>query len=122
MIREDKAIFTIGTAAKMLELHPRTLRIYESEGLITPQRKGQWRHYTMDDIRWVECLRKMIHEQGISIAAIKKLLQYTPCWNVAECSFEQRKECTAFMASGLVPRKIELSQPAVKKTGGGIAA
>ncbi|PIY22130.1 MAG: hypothetical protein COZ12_03530, partial [Deltaproteobacteria bacterium CG_4_10_14_3_um_filter_60_8] len=61
-------------------------------------------------------------EQGISIAAIKKLLQYTPCWNVAECSFEQRKQCTAFFANGLVPRKIELSQPAVKKTGGGIAA
>jgi MerR family transcriptional regulator/heat shock protein HspR len=107
MIREDKAIFTIGTAAKMLELHPRTLRIYENEGLITPQRKGQWRHYTMDDIRWVECLRTMIHEQGISIAAIKKLLQYTPCWNVAECSFEKRKQCTAFMASGLVPSRID---------------
>jgi MerR family transcriptional regulator/heat shock protein HspR len=107
MIREDKAIFTIGTAAKMLELHPRTLRIYEKEGLIQPQRKGQWRYFTMDDIHWVECLRTMIHEQGISIAAIKKLLQYTPCWNVAECSFEKRKQCTAFFASGLVPKKIE---------------
>jgi MerR family transcriptional regulator, heat shock protein HspR len=118
MIREDKAIFTIGTAAKMLELHPRTLRIYENEGLVTPQRKGQWRHYTMDDIRWVECLRKMIHEQGISIAAIKKLLQYTPCWNVAECSFEKRKQCTAFFANGLVPKKIEQVPTPAKKIGG----
>ncbi|PLX47803.1 MAG: MerR family transcriptional regulator [Desulfobulbaceae bacterium] len=111
MFSDDKPIFTIGVAAKMLEVHPRTLRIYEKEGLIRPIRKGKWRYFTMDDIKWVECLRSMIHEQGISIAAIKKLLQYTPCWNVAECSFEKRKQCTAFMSSGLVPRKIEVERP-----------
>jgi len=110
MISDNKAIFTIGTAAKMLEVHPRTLRIYERENLITPLRNGQWRYYTMDDIKWIQCLRDMIHEHGISIAAIKKLLQYTPCWNIADCSFEKRKQCTAFMSSGLVPRKINVEQ------------
>ncbi len=111
MLSDNKAIFTIGVAAKMLEVHPRTLRIYEQEGLIRPVRKGKWRYFTMDDLKWVECLRSMIHDKGISIAAIKKLLQYTPCWNIAECSFEKRKQCTAFMSSGLVPKKIELEQP-----------
>jgi MerR family transcriptional regulator, heat shock protein HspR len=120
MIRDDKAIFTIGTAAKMLELHPRTLRLYENDGLIKPSRKGQWRYYTMDDLKWVECLRNMIHQNGISIAAIKKLLKYTPCWNVADCSFEKRKECTAFMSNGLVPKKIET--PSNQQSGGGMFA
>lgn len=110
MISDNKAIFTIGTAAKMLEVHPRTLRIYERENLIKPLRKGQWRYFTMDDIKWIQCLRDMIHEHGISIAAIKKLLQYTPCWNIADCSFDKRKQCTAFMSSGLVPRKINMEQ------------
>ncbi len=119
MIRDDKAIFTIGTASKMLEVHPRTLRIYEKEGLVKPLRKGQWRYYNMDNLKWIECLRDMIHEHGISIAAIKKLLQYTPCWNIAECSFEKRKECTAFLASGLVPRKINVQ---ARRSGGGLAA
>ena len=123
MIDDDKAIFTIGVAAKMLKVHPRTLRIYESEGLIKPIRQGKWRYFTMDDIKWIECLRGMIHESGISIAAIKKLLQYTPCWNIADCPFEKRKQCTAFMASGLVPRKIELHKPEhVKKADGDFAA
>ena len=117
MIPNNKAIFTIGTASKMLEVHPRTLRIYEREGLVKPLRKGQWRYYTMDDIKWIQCLRDMIHEHGISIAAIKKLLQYTPCWNIAECSFEKRKECTAFLANGMVPRKID-----IEKRKGGVAA
>lgn len=97
----DKAIFPIGTAANMLEVHPRTLRVYEEEGLIQPIRKGQWRYYTIDNIHWISCLRDMVHEQGMSIAAIKKLLQYTHCWNIAECPVERRKQCTAFLSSGL---------------------
>ena len=107
MVNEKKAIFTIGVAAQMLDVHPRTLRIYEQEELIRPMRKGKWRYFTMNDVKWIECLRSMIHEHGISIAAIKKLLQYTPCWNIADCSFEKRKECTAFMANGLVPRRVD---------------
>ncbi len=106
MIAEDKAIFTIGIAAKMLEVHPRTLRIYEQEGLITPIRKGSWRYFTLDDIKWIECLREMIHQHGVSIAAIKKLLQYTPCWNITDCAFEKRKQCSAFMSNTMVPKKI----------------
>jgi MerR family transcriptional regulator/heat shock protein HspR len=111
MVNEKKAIFTIGVAAQMLDVHPRTLRIYEQEKLITPMRKGKWRYYTMNDVKWIECLRAMIHEHGISIAAIKKLLQYTPCWNISDCSFEKRKECTAFMSNGLVPRRMEDVKP-----------
>ena len=107
MVDEQKAIFTIGVAAQMLGVHPRTLRIYEEEGLIAPLRKGKWRYFTMNDIKWIECLREMIHQHGVSIAAVKKLLQYTPCWNITDCPFEKRKQCTAFMANGLVPKKID---------------
>lgn len=107
MIDENKAIFTIGIAAQMLGVHPRTLRIYEEEGLITPLRKGKWRYFNMNDIKWIECLREMIHVHGVSIAAVKKLLQYTLCWNITDCPFEKRKQGTAFMANGLIPKKID---------------
>ncbi len=107
MVDEKKAIFTIGVAAQMLNVHPRTLRIYEEEGLVAPMRKGKWRYYTMNDIKWIECLREMIHGHGVSIAAVKKLLMYTPCWNITDCPYEKRKECTAFMANALVPKKID---------------
>ncbi|PIE69756.1 MAG: MerR family transcriptional regulator [Deltaproteobacteria bacterium] len=107
MVDEKKAIFTIGVAAQLLGVHPRTLRLYEEAGLVKPQRKGKWRYYTMNDVKWIECLRKMIHEEGISIAAMIKLLRYTPCWNITDCPFEKRKQCTAFMANGLLPQKID---------------
>lgn len=122
MVDEKKAIFTIGVAAQMLGVHPRTLRIYEEEGLITPERKGKWRYFTMNDIKWVECLREMIHEHGVSIAAVKKLLQYTPCWNITDCPFEKRKQCTAFMSNGLVPKKIEKQRPKKEQNTGTQAA
>lgn len=116
MYTDDKAIFTIGIAAEMLDIHPRTLRIYEEEGLITPARKGQWRYFTMDDLKWVGCLREMIHSHGVSIAAIKKLLKYTPCWNITDCPFEKRKQCSAFMSNGLVPKKINRVIPLKHKS------
>ncbi len=100
-VEPDKAIFPIGTAASMLEVHPRTLRIYEDEGLIKPNRKGGRRYYSLNDIQWIKCLRHMIHDQGISIAGIKKLMEYTACWNIVDCPMEKRKKCTAYKSSGI---------------------
>jgi len=110
-MKENKALFTIGTAADMLEIHPRTLRNYEDAGLIRPARKGSWRYYTLRDIQWIECLRKIVHEHGISINAVRKLLKFTPCWNIIDCPFEKRRRCSAFFSNTLVPRKINRIAP-----------
>ena len=104
-VEPDKALFPIGTAASMLEVHPRTLRIYEDEGLIKPKRKGGRRYYSLNDIQWIKCLRHMIHDQGISIAGIKKLMEYTACWNIVNCPMEKRKSCTAYKCSGIGMKK-----------------
>lgn len=111
MISQDEPIFTIGMAAKLLGIHQRTLRNYEQRGLIQPVRRGKWRHYSMRDINWVECLREMIHVHGISINAVKKLLTYTPCWNIIDCPFEKRQRCSAFFSNTLVPRKVRRLEP-----------
>lgn len=91
----ETPIYPIGVAAKLLDVHPRTLRIYEEEGLIDPAHKGQRRMFSENDLRWISCLRRMIHEQGISISGIKKLLMLAPCWEIAECPPGTCEECTA---------------------------
>ena len=111
MIAHDEPIFTIGMAAKILEVHQRTLRNYEESGLVKPARRGKWRYYSMRDIKWIECLREMIHEHGISINAVKKLLAYTPCWNIIDCPFEKRQRCSAFFSNTLVPNKVVRLKP-----------
>nr|WP_320012801.1 MerR family transcriptional regulator [uncultured Desulfobulbus sp.] len=94
-IRSDVAIYPIGVAAKLLNVHPRTLRIYEQEGLIQPAMVGNRRMFSADDIQWITCLRTFIHEEGISIPGLKKLLEYIPCWEVADCPQEIHCQCSA---------------------------
>ena len=94
-LRPDLPIYPIGVAAKLLDVHPRTLRIYEAEGLIKPAHRGSRRMFSPNDIKWISCLRSMIHDQGISIPGLKKLLQLIPCWEVADCPAEVCENCTA---------------------------
>lgn len=94
-LRPDLPIYPIGVAAKLLDVHPRTLRIYEEQGLITPAHRGTRRLYSLSDIKWITCLRSMIHDQGISIPGLKKLLALAPCWEIAECPAEVHEACEA---------------------------
>ena len=97
MVDNGKPIFPISVAAKLLDVHPRTLRIYEEEGLLKPARQGNKRYFSQDDIDWVRCLRRLIHEEGISIPGVKRLLDLTPCWEIKKCSREVRESCTAYV-------------------------
>jgi len=104
----DTAIYPIGVAAKLLNVHPRTLRIYEDEGLISPAHKGKRRMFSDNDIKWITCLRKLIHEEGISISGLKKLLALAPCWEIAECPPEVCNNCEASVDRA-VPRAVRLA-------------
>lgn len=94
-LRPDLPIYPIGVAARLLDVHPRTLRIYEEEGLINPAHRGTRRLYSPNDIKWVGCLRAMIHDQGISIPGLKRLLALAPCWEIGDCPAAVHEECAA---------------------------
>ena len=96
-VGNNNPIFPISVAAKLLDVHPRTLRIYEDEGLLKPARQGNKRFFSGDDIEWVKCLRKLIHEEGISIQGVKRLLELTACWEIKNCPEEIRDSCTAYI-------------------------
>ncbi len=107
-LKKDLPVYPIGVAAKLLNLHPRTLRIYEDEGLIKPERVGNRRLYSANDITWVGCLRKMIHDDGISIPGIKKLLRFATCYEIADCPDEINCNCDAVIDRA-IPRKLRLA-------------
>lgn len=107
-IKKDVAIYPISVAAKLLDVHPRTLRIYEDAELIKPERKGNRRLYSANDITWIGCLRKMIHTDGISIPGIKKLLRYATCYEIAECPSEIHCNCDAVVDKA-IPRSLRLA-------------
>jgi MerR family transcriptional regulator/heat shock protein HspR len=96
-IDKNKPIYPISVAAKILGIHPQTLRIYEEEGLVSPFRQGAKRYYSQNNIEWINCLRQLIHEEGISIPGIKHLLELTPCWEIKKCAPERRDNCSAYI-------------------------
>ena len=107
-IRNDLPVYPIGVASRLLNVHPRTLRIYEDEGLIKPERRGERRLYSQNDITWIGCLRSLIHEQGISIPGIKKLLQFASCHEITGCPQETSCACDAVVDRAL-PRSLRLA-------------
>ncbi len=107
-ITAETPVYSIGVAAQLLNVHPRTLRIYEDEGLVKPARNGNRRIFSQNNIIWIGCIRKMIHDEGISIPGIKKLLRYAPCWEITDCPREVCEPCTA-QIDVAVPRSLRVA-------------
>lgn len=95
--KKSLPLYPIGVVAELLGTTDQTLRLYEKHGLIKPSRRNKNRYYSENDIKWLQCVRELIHEKKISIEGIKKLLEYAPCWEITQCSEEKRKNCSAFI-------------------------
>ena len=67
--------YFISIAAELASVHPRTLRIYEEEGLLCPQRRNNLRLYSEADIRRVRIIRFLTRRQGVNLAGVKVILQ-----------------------------------------------
>lgn len=92
--------YPIREAARLLHISVHTLRMYEREGLILPyQKKTGHRLYSDSDIGRLQCIRAAINEKKISIAGIKTLFSLIPCWQIVNCSGEDRKNCQAYSES-----------------------
>lgn len=93
----DTPMYSIGTAARMLGISVQSLRMYESEGLIAPfKTAGNQRLYSDEDIERLECIRKAINEEKISIGGMKHIHALIPCWDIIQCSDAERMVCPAF--------------------------
>ncbi|HEX3629177.1 MAG TPA: MerR family transcriptional regulator [Candidatus Dormibacteraeota bacterium] len=75
-IAPGRAVFTPSIASEILNLHPRTLMIYESENLIKPQRTAtNRRRYSEDDIRQVRVIQFLTRQKGVNLAGVKYVLR-----------------------------------------------
>jgi len=88
-------IYSLHEAARLLNVHPQTLRKYLDEGLLRPVRQGGRWKFSQKDLMWTECLRSMIHVKKLSIPGLKKLLRLVPCWMAASCPVEIQCHCPA---------------------------
>jgi DNA-binding transcriptional MerR regulator len=71
----DTPVYVISVAAELIGCHPRTLRIYEERGLLTPMRRRRIRLYSERDIRRVRLIRYLTEEKGLNLAGVRLLLE-----------------------------------------------
>jgi len=73
--KEPKNYYHISSVAKMYNLHPQTLRLYEREGLLSPSRsEGNTRLYTEGDLQQLELILNLIRELGVNLAGVEVIL------------------------------------------------
>ena len=71
-----RPVYVISVAAGLVRVHPRTLRIYEDEGLLCPARTPtNIRLYSEDDIRRVLWIRHLTQDRGVNLAGIRILFE-----------------------------------------------
>ena len=70
-----EGVYIISVAARILDMHPQTLRKYERLGLIRPGRTlGMLRLYSTDDIRKLRLIRHLSDEMGLNLAGVEFVL------------------------------------------------
>ncbi len=77
-VRQGEPVFVISVAARLLEMHPQTLRKYEREGLIAPSRTtGNLRLYSDRDIERLRQVKYLVEERGLNLAGVQLALELT---------------------------------------------
>jgi MerR family transcriptional regulator/heat shock protein HspR len=71
-----RPVYVISVAASIVSVHPRTLRIYEDEGLLCPARTAtNIRLYSEEDVRRILWIRHLTQNRGVNLAGIRILFE-----------------------------------------------
>ncbi len=72
---EFRGVYIISVAARLLEMHPQTLRKYERVGLVHPSRTGgHLRLYSNEDLLRLRVIRRLVEELGLNLAGVRLVL------------------------------------------------
>ncbi len=68
-------LYFISMAARLLEMHPQTLRKYERLGLVRPTRTvGSMRVYTQEELARLKLIKHLVEVEGVNLAGVQRLL------------------------------------------------
>ena len=72
----DEPMYLISVVAKILNIHPQTLRQYEREGLVEPERtEGKMRLYSARDIDRIKMILRLTKDLGVNLAGVDVIFQ-----------------------------------------------
>src|SRR5882672_11615243 len=113
MANGNRPVYVISIAAGLAGCHPRTLRIYEEEGLLEPVRTDtNIRLYSDDDLQRVRAIRYLTQTRGVNLAGVKLLLQLR---NAADFLDEIANELAREDAEAEVPQTVEVAHESTNR-------
>jgi len=71
----NQPVYMISVVAKMLDVHPQTLRLYEREGLISPCRTKRSRLYSEEDVERLAMILRLTRELGVNRSGVEIILR-----------------------------------------------
>ena len=82
--------YTISVVAKLYDVHPQTLRMYEREGLIKPSRsEGNTRLFTDQDLERLEVILSLTRDLGVNLAGVEIILNMRAKMDAMQKEFER---------------------------------
>lgn len=98
-----KEYFTISAIANMFDVHPQTLRLYEREGLLRPERSaGNTRLYSRQDINHLSTILNLTREMGVNLAGVTIIMDLLRKLQAAQ---EETRALLAMREAASSPRK-----------------
>jgi len=101
----DEPVYMISIVAKILDIHPQTLRQYERENLIAPSRSdGRIRLYSQRDIEKIKTILRLTREVGVNLAGVDVVMRLKTKMEMMEQEMmELRSEISCMRSSSGVP-------------------
>ena len=92
--KKEEPYYMISVVAKMYNVHPQTLRLYEKHGLLKPSRtEGNTRLYSQKDLERLEIILNLARDLGVNLAGIEIIL------NMREKMEQMQKEINQLTAA-----------------------
>jgi MerR family transcriptional regulator/heat shock protein HspR len=94
--RAADALYVISVAARLVELHPTTLRKYERVGFLEPTRTpGRTRLYSLADINRLRQIKRLVEERDMNLAGVQMALDLTEMLSEISTAIEQAQDVSS---------------------------
>lgn len=88
----DEPMFVISVAARLVEMHPQTLRYYERAGLVKPKRsRGSIRLYSERDIARLKKIARLVEDLGVNLAGVEVIIHLTEKLELLQSILEENQ-------------------------------
>jgi MerR family transcriptional regulator, heat shock protein HspR len=93
MVEDTQTVFSISSIAKMLSVHPQTLRFYERAGFVQPVRtRGETRLYSQQDIAQLRLILHLTRDLGVNLAGVEIILRMQRQLEDMQCEIDHLRQ------------------------------